>query len=203
MKPMTEPLYIETIREHLFDSLPELQELKLRPQQIERILRVREYYNYWLRYPTVRDKEIVSKLCEQFNLPRHIAYRDLAIIKTLLGDLGKTSKDFVRFQFNEMLRDTYDMAKRDHNVDAMQKCLNLMGKYNKLDKDDILDNRWDLITPQTFELTDDPSVIGFKPIPNIREKIKAKLHQYWHDGIEDVQYVEVNRANELIKPDVK
>lgn len=44
---------------------------------------------------------------------------------------------------------------------------------------------------QPFEPTDDPSVLGIKAIPNIREKIKSKIQQYWSEDIEDVEFEEV------------
>ena len=74
-----------------------------------------------------------------------------------------------------MIRDAYDEAKKAGNIDAMVKALGQYAKYNQLDKEDVLDTRWETLRPQQFIMTDDPTVIGFKPIPNIREKIKAHV----------------------------
>lgn len=62
------------------------------------------------------------------------------------------------------------------------------GKYTQLDKEDLVDRGYDKIQVQPFEPTDDPSVIGIKPIPNIRQRIQDKIKQYWNDDIEDVDF---------------
>lgn len=70
----------------------------------------------------------------------------------------------------------------------MASASNYYGKYNQLDKDDQVDKGYDQIVVQPFTPTDDPTVIGLKPIPNVREKIKTTIQKYWHDEIEDVDY---------------
>lgn len=75
---------------------------------------------------------------------------------------------------------------------------NYYGKYTQLDKEDILDKGYDKIVVQPFEPTDDPTVLGIKPIPNVREKIKTKIQQYWSDDIEDVSFEEVEFNEEDI-----
>jgi hypothetical protein len=41
---------------------------------------------------------------------------------------------------------------------------------------------------QPFEPTDDPTVLGLKAIPNLREKIARKIKQYWSEDIEEVSF---------------
>lgn len=182
---------IERIRNNLFATPKEMQENGLKEFERTRVLQIRDMYNYWLAYPTTRDRDILDEIQHRFNTDRQVAYRYIAVLRVLLSDLGKTNKDFIRFQFNEMIRDAYDMARRDHNPEAMIKALDKFAKYNQLDKSDALENQWDSIMPQQFIMTDDPTVIGFKPIPNIREKIKAKINQYWNDQIEDIRFEEM------------
>lgn len=157
----------------------------------ERVLHLRDMYNYWLQYPTTREKDILQEVEKRFGVDRATAYNYVGALRVLLGDLGKTNKDFIRFQFNEMLRDAYDMARRDHDADAMIKALDKFAKYNNLDKPDSVDFQWESILPQQFVMSDDPTTIGFKAIPNIREKIKAKINQYWNQQIEDVRFEEL------------
>ena len=182
---------IERIRNNLFATPAEMQENGLNEREQTRVLNLRDMYNYWLAYPTTRDKDILSEVERRFKVDKPTAYNYVGALRVLLGDLGKTNKDFIRFQFNEMLRDAYDMARRDHDADAMIKALDKFAKYNNLDKPDSQDFQWESIMPQQFVMSDDPTTIGFKAIPNVREKIKAKIDQYWNSQIEDVRFEEL------------
>lgn len=182
---------IERIRNNLFATPEEMQENGLKERECTRVLHLRDMYNYWLQYPTTREKDILAEIEKRFAVDKQTAYNYIGVLRCLLGDLGKTNKDFIRFQFNELLRDAFDMAKRDHNADAMIKALDKYAKYNNLDKSDAVDINWDSIMPQQFVMSDDPETIGFKPIPNVREKIKAKIAQYWNQQIEDVRFEEL------------
>ena len=53
---------------------------------------------------------------------------------------------------------------------------------------------FDLIVVQPFTATDDPSVLGIKPIPNIQEKIQQMLQKYRAENmdIEDVEFEEAD-----------
>lgn len=184
---------IEKIRNNLFETPKVMEENGLKPFERERVLHLRDLYNYWLSYPTTREKDILEEIEKRWpgEVDRATAYNYVGVLRVLLGDLGKTNKDFIRFQFNEMLRDAYDMARRDHDAEAMIKALDKFAKYNNLDKPDSVDFQWESIMPQQFVMSDDPTTIGFKPIPNIREKIKAKINQYWNQQIEDVRFEEL------------
>lgn len=163
----------------------------LKEMERQRVLNLRDMYNYWLAYPTTREKDILNEVQRRFGVDKPTAYNYVGALRVLLGDLGKTNKDFIRFQFNEMIRDAYDMARRDHDPDAMIKALDKFAKYNRLDEPDGVDVQWESIMPQQFVMSDDPTTIGFKPIANIREKIKAKIDQYWNSQIEDVRFEEL------------
>ena len=182
---------IERIRNNLFSTPDEMVQNGLKELDRTRVLHLRDMYNYWLQYPTTREKDILAEIEKRFSVDKQTAYNYLGALRCLLGDLGKTNKDFIRFQFNELLRDAFDMAKRDHNAEAMIKALDKYAKYNNLDKADNVDINWDSIMPQQFVMSDDPTTIGFKAIPNVREKIKAKINQYWNQQIEDVRFEEL------------
>ena len=190
---------IERIRNNLFATPGEMADNGLTPDEQTRILQLRDVYNHWIAYPTTRERDILQLIEERYGHSRQVAYKYVALLRSLLADLGKVSKDYIRFQFNEMIRDAYDAAKKEGNIDAMVKALGQFAKYNQLDKEDVLDTRWETLKPQQFVMTDDPTVIGFKPIPNIREKIKATIHKYWNDQIEDVRFVEADTVNELMR----
>lgn len=182
---------IERIRNNLFSTPAEMKKNGLTEFEQTRVLHIRDMYNHWLAYPTTRERDILDEMQRRFNIQREVAYRYLAVLRILLSHLGQTNKDFIRWQFNEKIMNAYEMALRDHNAEAMIKALDKYAKYNNLDKADVLENQWEQIMPQQFVMTDDPTVIGFKAIPNIREKIKAKINQYWNEQIEDVRFDEM------------
>lgn len=192
------PKTLEVCKSHLFDDRDKMEEHGVPLILQERIIRIRDMYTVWLNFPSKKELEIVSELIQRYGIQKSAAYDDVRIIKTLLGDLNKASKDFHRWQFNNMIRKAYEMAERRKNPDAMVKAADKYGKYNQLDKEDILDNPWETIQVQPFEPTSDPTVIGIKPIPNIKEKIAKKLKQYWNEDVEDATFEEFDFQEESL-----
>lgn len=164
---------------------------KLQPQQQEMLHRVRTTYNYWNSYPNKTQKEIIAFSIKNLNLDDTTAWRDVQIIKEMLGNFNKSSKDWHRFKFNAMVMKAYEIAEIKQDPDAMQKAANTYAKYNQLDKEDTQSIPWDEIVPQLFVPTEDPSIIGIKPIPNVKERIKEMLQKYGSD-IQDVSYDEID-----------
>lgn len=198
------PATLDICRDHLFSDVTEMEQKGIAPLILKRILRIRDLYNYWLAFPRKKDKEIISELTLRYNIQTSQAYDDLRIIKTLLGDLQKSSKEFHRWKFIAMIEESYEMAKRLKDPRAMVAASDKYGKYTRLDKEDEIKFDYDQIIVQPFEPTDDPSVLGFKPIPNIREKIKSKIQQYWNEDIETVDFEEVEfNEEDLFKQDGK
>ena len=69
-------------------------------------------YNYWLQYPRIREQEIVLELQKRYQIQKSAAYEDIRIIKYLLGDLNKATKDYHRYRFIQRNEESYEMAKR-------------------------------------------------------------------------------------------
>lgn len=188
---MSLPSTLETARIHLFSSVDEMKRAGV-PELIQlRLIRLRDMYNFWLQYPNKKDMDIVDELKQRYGIGKSAAYEDIRIIKFLLGDLNKASKDYHRFRFEHMIAGAYEMGKRTKDARAMAAASNYYGKYMQLDKEDEKDLGYDQIVVQPFEPSNDPSILGIKPIPNIREKIEAKIKQYSNEDIEDVDFEEV------------
>lgn len=195
---MPVPATIDVCQKYLFADVNEMVADGV-PEVIQkRLIRLRDMYNLWLQFPRKKDLEIVGELERRYKISKSTAYDDVRIIKRLLGDFNKTTKDYHRFRFCHMIEESFEMAKRTKDARAMASAANFYGKYTQLDKEDILDKGYDKIVVQPFEPTDDPSVLGIKAIPNIREKIKAKITQYWADDVEDVDFEEVEFDEEAI-----
>ncbi len=77
-------------------------------------------YNYWLQFPRKKDLEICSELEYRYKISKSSAYDDVRIIKRLLGDLAKTTKDYHRYKFCQMIDETFlEMARRIKDARAM------------------------------------------------------------------------------------
>lgn len=195
------PATYDIAREHLFSSVDEMTAAHV-PQLIqERLIRLRDMYNFWLQYPSLKDQEIVLELKKRYNLGKSAAYEDIRIIKYLLGDLNRATKDYHRFRFSQMISEAFDMGRRTKDARAMASAANFYGKYTQLNKDDERDLGYDKIVVQPFEPSNDPSILGIKPIPNIRQRIDQKIKQYMNEDIEDVTFEEVEfNEEDIFKP---
>jgi hypothetical protein len=193
---MARPNTLELCRLYLFDDKTELAKKGIPDILVERIIRLRATYTFWLEHPRKKDTEIRDFLLN-FGINKSAAYDDISILKILLGDMTETSKAFHRFRFNAMIQNAYNLAERKKNDKGMSAAAGLYAKYNQLDKEDAFKIPWDEIVPQRFEPTSDPSVIGIKPVPNIQEKIKSLKEKYFND-IEDITYENVDFDEEAL-----
>lgn len=201
---MPTPNTIEVCRAHLFTKEVELREQY--PQQIvDKVLRVREMYNWFIANPDGTDREFVSEVCQRHGIHRTTAYSDLAVVKSLLPMLGSASRDFHRWRTNEMLIATYKMAEKRKDSKTMERAATAYGKLNRVDLEDEQAMPYDMIVPQPFTATDDPRVLGIEPIPNINEKISAMIQKYRAEtiDIEDVEFEEVDLEFDVLFPDLK
>ncbi len=49
----------------------------------ERIMRIREMYNYWLSNPSMRDRQLRDTIMSRFNISQSAAYSDIKVIHEL------------------------------------------------------------------------------------------------------------------------
>ena len=188
------PAIIDTARDHLFADVTDMQRAGLPLATQEHIFRLRDLYNFWLQHPRIKDKEIIIKLQQDYKLGKSQAYSDLSILKLLLGEFQKTSKDYHRYRFIEMINEAYEVARVNKDAKAMATAADKYAKYTQLDKEDEINFDYDKIAVQAFVPTDDPSVAGFKPVPNLREVIRNTIKKYEKE-CEYIEFVEVEEAD--------
>ena len=193
---------LEICSKDLFTAEDELLE-KYNAEQAQRVLRLRDMYNYYMSNPDTKDRQFVDTAMSRHGIMKSQAYADLSIIKSLLPLLSSASRDFHRFRFNEMILETYQMAKARKDTKTMEKAASSYAKFNRVDLEDEQALPYDLIVVQPFTATSDPRVLGIKPIPNVEEKIAAMLKKYRQESmdIDDVDYEEVDlEEEELFNP---
>ena len=201
---MPNPDTLEICRIDLFTAQDELRQ-RYAESVVERILRIRDEYNWFLSNPDAKDRQFVETAVSRHGVCRAQAYSDLVIVKSLLPHLAQASRDFHRYRFNEMILETFQMAKKRKDTKTMEKAASSYAKYNRVDLEDEQAVPYDLIVVQPFTATDDPSVLGIKPIPHIRKQIIAMEKRYSEDNLdmEDIKYEEADLEENTLFPEEK
>lgn len=84
----------------------------------------------------------------------------------------------------------------------MERAAASYAKYNRVDLEDEQTLPYELIVVQPFTATDDPTVLGIKPIPNIQQKISDMIAKYRAEtlDIEDVEFEEADLEFDTLFP---
>ena len=159
---------------------------------VERVLRLRGMYNWFISNPESKDKEFVDECLSRYGVSKTLAYDDLRVIKSVLPHITQASRDYHRWKYNEMILETYQMAKKRKDTKTMERAATSYAKFNNVNVEDEQSVPYDLIVVQPFTATQDPSVLGTKPIPNIEQKISALIEKYRKESmdIDDIEYEE-------------
>ena len=194
---MSQPNIFDICKVDLFTDKEELLK-KYSAHQSERLVRLRDEYSWILENPSSSDRDFVSIAMSRHGIEKTRAYEDLGVIKALLPNFHKTARDFARWKYNEMILETYKMAKARKDTKTMERAATSYGKYNRIDVDDDSELPFDLIVVQPFTATDDPSVLGINRTPGIKERIRKLIEQYSKETIDimDIDYEEPDLEEE-------
>ncbi len=187
------PSITEIVQSDLFTSETELRE-KLPQTSVERLLRIRAMYNWLISNPETKDKEFVDETVSRYGVSKVLAYDDLKVLKSVLPHITQSSRDYHRWKYNEMILETYAMAKKRKDTKTMERAATSYAKFNNVNVEDEQSVPYDMIVVQPFTATQDPSVLGIKPIPNIEEKIRQLIDKYRAESI-DIDDIEFEEAD--------
>lgn len=184
------PSIHEIVPTHFFTPEDELR--KEYPALVDRMLRLRQEYNWFISNPDCKDKEFVDVCLSRFSICKTLAYDDLKIIKSVLPLITQASRDFHRWKYNEMILETYQMAKKRKDTKTMERAATSYAKFNNVNVEDEQSVPYDKIVVQPFTATDDPTVLGIKPITNIDKKINDLIDKYRAESIDidDIEFEE-------------
>lgn len=185
------PAVQDIVQTDLFTSEGELRE-KYPTTSVERLLRIRAMYNWFISNPDSKDKEFVDESIYRYGVSKTLAYDDLRVIKSVLPHITQASRDYHRWKYNEMILETYQMAKKRKDTKTMERAATSYAKFNNVNVEDEQSVPYDLIVVQPFTATQDPSVLGIKPIPNIDKKITELIAKYRAESIDidDIEFEE-------------
>ena len=80
---MPVPATIDVCEKHLFSDVEEMTREGVPELIQQRLVRLRDMYNYWLQFPRKKDLEIVGELELRYKVSKSTAYEDIRIIKSL------------------------------------------------------------------------------------------------------------------------
>lgn len=188
------PAVQDIVQKHLFTKEEELRALFPYPPVVDRVLRLRAMYNWFISNPEAKDKEFVDESISRYDISKTLAYDDLKVVKSILPHLTEASRDFHRWKYNEMILETYQMAKKRKDTKTMERAATSYAKFNNVNLEDEQSVPYDLIVVQPFTATQDPSVLGIRPIPNIEKKISDLIAKYRAESldIDDIEFEETD-----------
>jgi hypothetical protein len=194
---------LDIARKDLFTNEDELNKLYC-PAQVNRLLRLRDMYLWQVANPDCKDTQFISIDTSRYKITRQAAYSDLRVICCLVPLLHSKNREFHLWRYNEMILETYAMAKARKDVKAMEKAASSYARNNKVDLDDEKALPYDMILVQPFIPTMDPTVLGIKPIPNLQEHINELLEHYRKESmdIEDIECEEVDLEEQIYFPEL-
>lgn len=166
----------EKIQQHLYeDTQTALQYLT--PTEIEIKKRVMVCVAKIMDEPMIQDKDMVKFLMngcggKTEQVGQSQAYRDIAAIRKILGNIQLASKSWYRYIIIEGAKEGFDIARVVRDAKGMASCLDKIGKYTRADREDDPFDFSQLIPP-SFEPTNDVTVMeGFEKIDNLEEERK-------------------------------
>lgn len=168
----------------------------------ERIMRIREMYNYWLSNPSMKDRQLRDAIMSRYDVSQSSAYSDISIIHQLAPLLSAKSRDFHRARYNEMILETYNMAKARKDTRTMVNAASSYAKNNRIDLEDEMAMPYEDIVYQPFCPTLDVTVLGIKPIPDVYRHIDRLTKELTHDfaDIQDVEFEEADLEEDKLFP---
>ena len=196
------PSPLEACKVDLLASDDELR-AKYPPALAERVMRLREMYNFWLSNPSMKDRQLRDAIMSRYDLSQSAAYSDISIIHQLVPLLAQKSRDFHRARANELFLETYNMAKARKDTKTMERVVSSYAKYNRVDLEDEMAMPYDEIVIQPFCATLDVRVLGITPIPDVYNHIAKLTKELSRDftDIQDVEFEEADLEEDKIFPD--
>ena len=187
------PPIIEIAKSDLYTPRKDLEEKYALPQ-VEHIIRLRDMVTWCIANPDAKDRQFVDEIRQRYAISMVTAYADLKVIKSVLPDMAQTTREYHRWRYNEMILETYQMAKKRKDTKTMEKAATSYAKYNRIDVEDETAVPYHMIVVQPFFPTTDPRVVGINPVPNIDDRIR-KLTKELADNHPDTLNIEYEEAD--------
>lgn len=170
---------------------------KYPPETVNKVLRVRDMYQTFLKTPSMTDAALIKMFTSRYRVSRPTAYSDLAVVKALLPSLGKEAREFHKWRASEMLLDTYRIAAAKMDVRTMERIAATYAKVHDVARQETESVPIDSVMVQPWIPTDDPSVLGLEPLPDRDNKIRKLLEEL---RVKDPDIIDISFEDADIDP---
>jgi len=162
----------------------------------ERLLYIMEEKLNNLMIQDIQLYRLVQKKYQFISFPQ--VCNDISIIERMIASEkdpnGDAKKTWTRYFIVENAKLAYQVAAGKGDAYTMGFLLNIIGKHNLTDKEDVIAPPFEDIIPFYPEITSDPTVLGIKPMKNLQE-LKDKLRKKY--GIDNkILDVEIIKEDE-------
>lgn len=183
----------EACHKDLFTDIEKLKKI-YNPETVQKIIRVRDMYATFLRTPSATDSVLIKTFVTKYRISKPTAYADLAVVKSLLPTLGKEARDFHQWRAKEMMLETYRMAAAKMDVRTMERIAADYARIFQVATPEDEAMPVDKIIVQPWIPTDDPSVLGLKPLPDRDKRIRELIDELSSKEPEilDIQFEEAD-----------
>ncbi|KAF0200619.1 MAG: hypothetical protein FD170_3368 [Bacteroidetes bacterium] len=182
---------LDKFQELMFRDMNEI--TGLTPVEVQQLRRYRFAFTMLLDNPSLPDNLLKDHLIAEYDISESQAYRDLSNMKVILPNIKNAGKEWIRYIVNEELKEAIGEAKTSNKLKERILAVAALAKYNRLDQLDEEEMPWDEIIPVPIEPTNDPTVLGVKPLENRDEEVKRLIDKYRGEiEIEDIEYQDLN-----------
>ncbi len=195
---MSRPVDIDSYMSLMPLDEDELNEQHIPVATLERVKRLRGMYAFWLQYPRQSITELVHRDVSMFKVKESQAYDDIHLVQVMLGNLQNATKDFWRWKVNQEIDEDRLAAKRASDFRALASMQKNRIKNNRTDTPDEPELSFDKIVPSEFKMSNDPTIIGLKDTPKLKELIAKMEKQY---GADEVTYTDFEELDNKEKDD--
>ena len=179
-----DPIQLDNIQRYLLAPEDELERDGVIPPVRERVMRLRDIYFQWLKRPEMGDAEIVALIRERYGIRQSQAYEDCAVLKVCIGNLQHATRQWYQWLFVQRCEEGFRMAREKNDANSFAKVLSALGKYTRLDREELSLPDYSQIVPLQLEITTDPTVAGFERIPDLKERYNRLMKLYAADAVE-------------------
>ena len=185
---MKEDTTYDRIERSLFKDKEEAaRTLSAREQEIK--LRMMLCVSKRMDDPLIEDTELVNFLIhgcagQADPVSKSQAYRDIAMMNRLVGNIQLAAKSWYRYMIVEGAKKAYAVAINNNDAKGAAAALDKIGKYTRCDKeDDAFD--YSQMIPPSFEPSDDITLVeGLEAVDNVEEK-RRQLRAYFKGQAEE------------------
>ena len=147
-------------------------------------MRLRDIYFQCLKRPQMGDADIVALIRERYGIRQSQAYEDCAVLKVCIGNLQHATRQWYQWLFVQRCEEGFRMAREKNDANSFAKVLSALGKYTRLDREELSLPDYSQIVPLQLEITTDPTVAGFERIPDLKERYNRLMKLYAADAVE-------------------